>query len=251
MDYVDVRKKFAEISGRWDLVNSSTYEDNGADFIINAAQKYLDRLLDSGKMRARYPVIMTAGTIVAKTIGLRAIQEVWAANADGKVQLTPTSIQSIRDAYYEESANIEQGVPAYYAPAVFRPYPDTLASTTGMYDVEDLLLYNVSAPAQHFNYEGIIVMPPPDDTYTISIWGLFYSPTLSATLSNGVWTQTKSFWTEVHPEILVSAAIYRLHGLYHNTAGAADYKAIVMDDITGIDHDAAEQDCAGSMQMGG
>lgn len=246
MDYVDVRKKFSELSGRWDLL-TTTYEDAGADFFLNAGQKYLDRLLDSGKMKARYPVLMTAGTIIARSVGIRAIQEVWVANADGKTQLTPVSLQTLREYYYEESADITQGLPAYYAPACFRPYPDTLASTTSMYDVEDLILN----ATEHYTYNGVIVMPPPDETYTLQIWGLFYSPTLSATLLGAVWTQTKSFWTECQPETLIAAAIYKMHSLYHNTSGAADYKASVMEDIIGLDNDAVEEMCTGSMQMGG
>jgi hypothetical protein len=250
MDYSDVRKKFAELSGRWDLL-TSTYEDAGADFFLNAGQKYLDRMMDTGKMNARYPVIMAAGTIVAKTVGLRSIREVWVVNVDGKTQLSPCSLQMLREYYSEESANVAQGCPAYYAPAILRPFPDTLASTTGMYDVEDLLLYSGTAPAQHFNYNGIIVMPPPDSIYTLQIWGLFYSPTLSATLSGSVWTQVKSFWTEVHPEILIEAAIYKLHSLYNNTTAAADYKTALFEDVTGMNHDAADEDCTGSMVMGG
>lgn len=250
MDYVDVRKKFAELSGRWDLL-TATYEDAGADFFLNAGQKYLDHLLDAGKMIGRYPVIVTAGAYVVKTIGLRAIKEVWAANAGGKFQLLPDILQKIKTEYSEDLSSIHQGVPRYYAPAIFRPFPDTLASTVGMHSVGDLLLFSASAPAQHFNYDGIVIMPPSDGTYTIEIVGLFYSPTLSATLSGSVWTQAKSFWTEVHPDILLSAAIYKLHALYHNTSAAADYKVLVLEDILGLDKDIVERDLVGYLQMGG
>ena len=250
MDYKDIRIKFAELSGRWDLL-TATFEDAGADFFLNAGQKYLDHLLDAGKMLGRYPVIITAGTHIVKTIGLRAIREVWAANVDGKFQLLPDTLQKIKTEYSEEFSSVSQGVPKYYAPAIFRPFPDTLASTAGMYSVGDLLLFSATAPAQHFNYNGIVIMPPPDGTYTIEIVGLFYSPTLSATLSGSVWTQTKSFWTEVHPDVLLSAAIYKLHALYHNTSGAADYKALVLEDVLGLDKDIVEGDLVGYLQMGG
>jgi hypothetical protein len=251
MDYKDVRKKFVELSGRYDLI-TNTDEDNGADFFLNAGQKYLDRMLDSGKMVARYPVLLTAGTVVAKTIGLRAIKEVWIADSAGqKSQLERKAIADLRACYDEESSDISRNTPLYYAPAIFRPYPDTLATVTGMKDVEDLLLYSVGAPAQHFNYNGIIVMPPPDATYTLSIWGLFYSPTLSATLAAGTWTQVKSFWTEVHPEILLSAGLFKLESFYRNTEGAKDFKQTVMDDMTGLDFDSVEEDLVGDLQMRG
>uniref|UniRef100_A0A6M3JCV0 Uncharacterized protein n=1 Tax=viral metagenome TaxID=1070528 RepID=A0A6M3JCV0_9ZZZZ len=250
MDYIDIRKKFAELSGRWDLLTTN-FEDDGADFFLNAGQRYLDRLLSDGKMFATYPVIVAAGTFIVKSIGIRAIKEVWAGNVDGKYQLIPDTLNKLKTEYSEEFSDVPQGAPKYYAPALLRPYPDTLASTTGMYNVSDLLTYSATAPAQHFNYDGIVIMPPPDETYTIEIVGLFYSPTLSATLSGAVWTQTKSFWTEVHPEILLEAAIYKLHGLYHNTSGAADYKALALEDAKGIDHDAVEEQLTGDLVMGG
>jgi len=251
MDYKDIRWKFIVVSGRYDLINSTTFEDDGADFYLNAGQKYLDRLLDTGKMNARYPVIVEAGTFVVKSIGIRAIKEVWAANADGKIQLIPDTMQRLKTEYSEEFSAVAQGVPRYYAPAVFRPHPDTLASVTGMYNVSDLLLYNAIAPAQHFNYNGIVIMPPPDGTYTIEILGLFYSPVLSATLAAEVWTQTKSYWTEAQPDTLIAAALYKVDALYRNLDAAKEFRSIVMDDVIGLDKDTVEEDLVGNMQMGG
>jgi hypothetical protein len=39
--------------------------------------------------------------------------------------------------------------------------------------------------------------------------------------------------------------------MYHNTGGAVDYKALILEDMTGLDHDAVEEDLVGDMQMGG
>lgn len=251
MDYKDIRKKFCELSGRYDLI-TNTDEDNGADFFLNVGQRYLDRLLDTGKMIARYPVILTAGQYIAKTIDIRAIKEVWVASSSlGKVRLTPISMSSLRTEYAGEYASQSQGTPSYYTPAVFRPFPDTLTSTTGMYDISDLLTYSAGPPAQHFNYNGVIIMPPPSETVTVSIWGLFFSPTLTATLSGSTWTQTKSYWTEVEYDALIAAGCYKLESFYRNTEGMKDWQNTIMDSIMGIYHDAAEEDTAADMQMRG
>lgn len=247
MDYKDIRLKFAEISGRYDLI-TATYEDNGADFFLNAGQKFLDRMLDTGKMVARYPVILASGEYIAKSVGIRSIKEVWVADSDGKTKLIPSTLSELKGEYDEEFSAVTQGTPAYYAPATLRPYPDTLNSVTGMYNVSDLIL---NSAGSHFTYNGVVVMPPCDGSYTIEIVGLFYSPTLSATLSGATWTQTKSYWTEVMPEVLIEAAIYKLQAMYHNTGGAVDYKALVLEDVSGLDHDAVEEDLVGDMQMGG
>lgn len=251
MSYKDVRDQFVKISGRYDLI-TSTEEDNGADFFLNSAQRYLDRFFDGGKAWARYPVALAAGEYIAKTVDIRAIKEVWIANADGKSLLEKTTLQELQSEYSEGFAYVDRGTPGYYAPAVFRPAPDTLASSTGLYGVDDLLLYNATNPAQHFNYNGVVIMPPPDVAYTVEILGLFYSPVLSATLSGGIWTNTISYWTEVHPEVLIEAALYKLNALYQNDSGAVGYKNTVLEDVTGIIGDTTEEDIAGSsLQMGG
>jgi len=252
VDYKDLRDMFIELSGRHDLV-TDTDEDAGADFFINAGQKTLDRFFgfSTGKASARYPVIVPAGTFIVKTVGLRAIKEVWLSNADGKTQLQKATINELKSSYNEEFSSVPQGTPGYYAPAIIRPYPDTLASSTGMYNVSDLLLYSATAPAQHYNYHGLVIMPPPDGTYTIEIVGLFYSPTLSATLSGSVWTQTRSYWTEVHPETLVKAALFELSNFYQGQDSIKSYKDTMMMDVIGIDNDIVEEELTGSLIMKG
>ncbi len=249
MDFLDVRKKFCEVSGRYDLMNAD-YTDNGADFILNAAQRYLDRSHDFKKGEARNVQPISAGTIKVQATGLRAVKEVWFTNSDGSSMwpLEKCTLGEIRDYYGKALSTETQGDVAYYAPVSFRPAPDTVLSATwtGYQDIEDLILDD-----GHYNYNGVVLMPPPSEAGYISIVGLFWSPTLSATLSGGVWTQTKSWWTENHPEVLIEAAIMRLHGLYMNTSGFDDYKKIVGVDIAGIDWDSAEEESAGEQQMGG
>lgn len=246
MEYKDIRYKFCEISGRYDLV-TATQEDNGADFFLNLAQKYLDRFFDDGKAIARYPVAMAAGEYIAKTVGIRSIKEVWIANSEGKSELEKCTFQELQTEYSDGFAYTDRGTPAYYAPAVFRPYPDTLASVAGLYGVDDLILN----ATEHYTYNGVVIMPPPDVAYTLEIVGLFYSPVLSATLSGAVWTQTKSYWTEVHPETLIKAAIYQIDAMYHNNSGATDYKNLVLEDVTGLIADDTEQMLTSYLQMSG
>jgi hypothetical protein len=252
MDYKDLRKKFIEMSGRYDLINAN-WTDNGADFFINAGQKHLDRMLNQGKAKARLTKSLTAGTILITTTGLRVVKEVWASNSDGMYELFPNTITNMRTYYEKKLSEVDRGAPAYYCPAVLRPFPDTTvaADVAGFYDIEDLMLHVVIGSTGHWTYNGILIMPPPDGTYNISVWGLFYSPTLSATLAGSTWTQTKSFWSEEHPETLLIAALYKLEVFYRNTEGAKDWKAALADDTTGMDHDFVEEDLNGPSEMGG
>jgi len=252
MDYKDIREKFVQLSGRYDLIKANK-TDNGADFFLNAGQRLLDRMQATGKAKARYTVELAASTVVVSTTNLRAIKSVWLTNADGKLSLTPCTLEEIRDWYGNGLSDIDSGTPAYYAPAVLRPAPDTAtaADLAGLYDIEDLILYNSSTDVGHWTYNGIVIAPPPATAYTLSIWGLFYSPTLSATLSGSTWTQTKSVWTELFPDTLLSAALYKLEAFYRNTEGAKDYDAMVSIDMRGLDHDAVEEEMVGDSQIGG
>ncbi len=249
MDYLDLRDKFVELSGRYDLVKPDR-QDNGADFFINAGQKMLDRSQDQGKSRARLVRTLTTGDILITTVGLRAIKEVWITSSDGRSALSFMSIAGMRDYYGKALSSVDRGTPEYYAPALIRPYPDTLVDS-GQLDIEDLIMYNIGAGTGHFTYGGLIIMPPSSIDLTISVLGLFYSPTLSATLANSVWTQTKSFWTEEFPDTLLLAALYKLEAFYRNTEGAKDWQNALTVDLTGMDNDFVEEDLNTKSQMGG
>ena len=252
MDYKDVRKKFVELSGRYDLVNPD-WSDNGADFFLNAGQNYLDRMQNTGKMQAKNVQSIVAGTIQVYVAGLRAVKEVWVGtDDDGLTQLAKATLKYLRTYYEKQLGDIDQATPEWYAPAVFRPFSDVQTTTTlsGYYDIDDLILPTAGTPV-HYTYSGIIIAPPPDETMYISILGLYYSPTLTATVAAGVWTQVKSFWTEVFPDMLIKAALLQLETFYRNTEGVKDWKGALIDDVTGMDKDAAEEEAADITEMGG
>ena len=76
MNYSDIRKKFVELSGRYDLVDS-VWNDNGADFFLNAGQMLLDDMITAPKSTARYLEKVTAGSYLVKTAGIKSVHEVW------------------------------------------------------------------------------------------------------------------------------------------------------------------------------
>jgi len=245
MDYKDVRILFADLSGRLDLIKAS-YEDNGADRFLNWGQRMLDRKSDFKKGEAKSVQSLTAGTIIVKSTDLRLVKSVWLTDSEGsRTELEKCTLADLRSYYGEILSSVTATTPCYYAPAMFRPFPDT-STFIGLSDIEDILVAN-----DHYTYNGIIVMPPPDKAYTIAIYGKFYSPTLSATLSAGVWTQTKSYWTEEHPETLIQAALYQLERFYRNTEGMNDHMNALKNDLIDMDFDVAEEDAEGVNQMEG
>lgn len=252
MDYHEVRQLFIKRSGRYDLVDTD-WNDNGADFFLNAAQRMLDRLLEHDKSLARSVNTITSGQWYLSVVGLEAIKEVWVSNSDGKSKLEKKTITEIRDAYYEVASSITPSRPYYYAPGVFRPYPDTLtdAGIDGMFDTDDIITTGDGTGSGHFTYNGIIWAPPSNGTYTLSIWGKFISPVLSAVYADDAWTETKSFWTELHPDILIVAALYKLEVFYRNTEGANDWLGALRLDLTSIDNMSADQQASDMEEMDG
>jgi hypothetical protein len=240
MEYKLLRKQFCELSGRLDLINEDL-TDNGADFFINAGQRFLDNLCDIGKMEAKSVQSIAAGTIIVKCLDLRSVKEVRAGNStDGLFSLDKTTVTALKNYYEKQLSSVDRGDPAFYAPCHYRPAPDAQLATgwSGYYDIDDLLL-----DSSHFLYNGIIISPPPNKTWYISVSGLFYSPTLSATLvaTTGVWTQSKSVWAEFSPDVLITAALYKLEVFYRNTEGMKDFLSALKLDVTGIDNVEAEE----------
>lgn len=251
MEYKDIREKFAQLSGRYDLINPDTLEDAGADLFLNEGQKFLDNLITLPQSRASYPAVIEAGGFYVRVQRLRAVLKVWATASDGsRTELVKKDISTLREWYGEEYSLITRSAPAYYAPVSFRPYPDTVLTATlaaaDAKDYADLITDNT-----HYAYNGIILLPPADARYTIRIEGLFYSPELSATLSGAVWTQTKSYWTEVHPMTLIDAAIYRLSSFYGDEGVMKLKRSAVTDMLAGMDANVVEEESAGVDQMEG
>jgi hypothetical protein len=248
MLYSDIRRKFVELSGRYDLVDS-IWNDAGADFFLNAGQMLLDDMITLPKSQGRYLEKVIAGTAIVKVLKSKSIEEVWVTKADkSRIQLVKATLLELRTEYGEELSIIDRGDPIYYAPVALRPIPDVVTSTTllNVLDKDDLVLNDT-----HYPYNGVLMMPPTLEAVTVAVVGTFYSPDLSAVLVGSTWTQTQSFWTNVHPLALLYAGLYVLETFYRNTEGAKDWMGALQIRLQGIDYNTAEQDSAGVNQMEG
>jgi len=252
MDYEALRERFVELSGRYDLVDSS-WNDSGADFFINAGQRYLDRLVEHQKSLARSYNAITAGDVHVKVADLEAVKEVWVVNADGKHKLIKKTITELRDTYYECWTEIPRNIPKYYALAVFRPSPDESSDDdlSAHLDTTDIITTVDEDGPGHYTYNGVVFMPPADGGYTLTVWGKFMSPKLTAKVTDSTWVQTRSYWTEVHPDILIEAALMKLEGFYRNTEGLKDWNNFLSLDLLSLDRTLADQEMSDVFEMEG
>ncbi len=237
MSLLEVRTKFRQLSGRYDLVNSD-YSDNGADFFIKAGQRFIERLFGFPLAAARLFRNPAEGEFYLNFTGCRAVQEVWAYDSDGKWQLEKKSIQDMR-ALLTKPSEADSGAPLYYAPNVLRLAEHIRDAVAGdESDIGDTQLASV------YKYQGIIFYPPAESGITLEVLGLFSSLELC---NDG----DCNFWTEMHPDVLISATFYSIESMNRNTQGANDWLATLTRQLEGIDKDMVEEDIAERDQMEG
>jgi len=242
MTLLAVRTQFVKRSGRYDLVTDATsFADNGADFFINAGQKFLDRLETHKKSFSTYYESITAGDWYSIFQNCRSIKEVWISNSSGeKWKLTKTDFDVLRAAYAEDPANLTQGDPLYYSPIYLRTSPETANEIT----IDQFGSTEYTVAADHYEYNGIVFMPPAQETYTLEVKGLFYHPALSLDADT-------NYWTEVQSIVLVMAAMRAVEVLYRNTEGVKDWENAIKAELFGLGLDMIEEDIAEVNEMEG
>jgi len=172
----------------------------------------------------------------------RAIKEVWGTTSEERYQLEKKSIQDLLTKYADAPSTMDQGKPLFYSPALLRIIPEgdriTVEELESVVDYLDVII------GKHYDYNGVIFMPPSDGTYTLEVWGMFYSPELTSDLD-------ESFWSVVHPSVLLMAAMRELEIVYRNTEGVRDWENSIKLELTGIDMDGIEEDIAELDQIEG
>jgi len=142
--------------------------------------------------------------------------------------------------FTELPSGLDPGTATYYAPHITRAAPETfntpadeLASFVGYVDV---------LSADHFAYNSILVAPPTEERLAVQVKGLFYSDQL-------VEDTDKSYWSEVHPDVLIMATMRSIEIVNRNTQGVNDWNASIDQEIAGINMDLVEEEIAEVTQI--
>lgn len=238
-----VRKMLVDRSGRFDLVTDAEagdYTDNGANAIINAAQRWLDRMLRYPKDLHWYYYQLASGACEVEFKRPRIIREVWIADTtDGRRKLEYKTLDWIRENYYDVPlSSLDTGTPAYWTQSVLGLAPEladydaAAVTAAGWTDTDYLKL------GDHNPYGGIILMPPSDAAMTVEILGSWYSYELSDDADVSVWTY--------HPEILVRAARWQIEvDMHRNSQGRRDFEDALMIDLDQLRNDLVADEVAG------
>lgn len=242
MNLLEVRNKFVSLSGRNDLIVPSTLVDNGANFYINAGQRFLDRKYRFPKDVGIYPFVLPVGGWYVLVPYCRAIKEVWTTNVDERIQLEKKTLQDFLLTYNEPVLSEETGSTIHYTPAILRGIPEADRATAK--SLSTIVGFQTTLVGDHYGYNGVLLGPPTDEQVLVEVYGLFYSPEL-------INDTDQSFWTSQHPEVLLYAALYELEISYRNTQGANDWLGAIESHSSGIDMDTVEEDISESDQMEG
>lgn len=240
MDLLTLRQKFGELSGRWDLVDSSTYADTGADFFISAGIRDLDGRLGHAPTAtfARKALVLEAGFQSLVTSGFRVFKEVSIIDNEEseRTHLEFIEYHEMRELYSAGLGGSDRSIPAYWTNAHFETVPDRSRLTAANL-VIPASFWDVTMEASH-GTQGVILYPPADKTYYAEVFGVKWSDELSD-------DSDTNFWTRVHPEVALWAAMRALEVSYRNSQGVNDWDKAIERAIFQIDKDFAEQDDVG------
>ena len=221
MNLLEVRTQFVKQTGRYDLkTGATTFEDNGADYYIQAGQRLLDRLLEFSKDEGEMTINLATSAISTTLHNVRSVREIAVADTgDATIRyLTRRSMSEMRSNYGDEVSNLASvtaAEPTSWSLAWLRTNVSRTTTTEG-------------------NTKLLITMPPADRTYTLRLRGLFGSPALSANTS-------VSFWTIQHPDILIWAAMYQLEVAYRNFEGSKAILSNLLEMVETLDNEVVEQ----------
>lgn len=253
MNLLELRTKLIDLSGRYDLVVDATagdYTDNGANFFLTQAQRYLDRKLNIVNSTARFIKQLTTGNFAVLFQNCRVIESVWVANGESRLELKKVNYNKLRGTDYPSQENayvglftsMDKGRPLYYSPAHLRLSPDSGEAIAGL--AGGYLGYLDVMFGSDYTVNGVIILPPADGSYMVEVFGKFYSNAL-------INDDDESGWSVNYPEVLLMAAMLQIEIFNRNSEGVKDWRLSLEDALVDIDKDVVEQESMTVTQMEG
>lgn len=234
MNLIQIRRKFASLSGRYDLLNEDPSET--IDFFINSGSEFLDRISEVQKTFATHYRYLVQGAWNIQFPYCRAVKEVWVASTTARWQLEKIKLQDMLAGYMSELvANMAQGGTMYYSP--------TLTRTSGIPPV-GIGGYIDMIVSQGNLYNAIIVSPPPDQQLVVEVKGLFQSDILTVDID-------ENFWSVAHPSLLIKAALHEMEVFNQNTEKTLAWEKTINLELDGINKDLVEEIVAEISEMEG
>ncbi len=278
MNLREIRQQFKIASARYDLVNTDG-SNNGADYYINCGQRFLDSQIDTDQSEATHSVALGASQFSVALQYARSIKAVYlTVPATSLTSGGGTKLDYVSPAnFFLDFPGIQAAPPDGIVPPIYDvgntnsdgsdPWDYWRRCHTGQYTVKSvrvspqvaqppLSMGTVSLPSAIAvggaglmmgdigTYKAVWFAPVATAGSVLQITGDFFSPTL-------VNEYDTSYWTELYPNVLISAARMILEGTYRNTEGVKDLLADIKIILKGIDSDLVVQEMAAGDGMDG
>jgi hypothetical protein len=234
MNFLQLKRKFAGLSGRYDLLNEDPSET--IDFFINSGSEFLDRLSETQKTWATHYRYIAQGEWTVQFPRCRAVKEVWIASTTARWQLEKMKLQDLLAGYMSELiANQSQGDPLYYSPYLTRTI-DTLPVGSASYIDTIVDQGNI--------YNAVIILPSPDKQLLVEIKGFFLSEEMTVDVD-------ENFWAAVHPSLLLKAALHEMEVFNQNQDKVTAWEKVITLELDGINKDLIEEEISEVSEMDG
>lgn len=250
MNLLEIRTEFVKASGRYDLVNPTTWADAGADKFITMGQRDLERRLGRGPVKGKMLVDVDAGDYLVFFQMCRTIHSVSIMDSEGKyevVKLTPPTLRALStqweasNPWMKPFAKMTQGRPQIYYPTNLRRVPDG-GDFSG--DSATLLSYLDVINTKVTNTSGLVFLPPADKAYVVEIEGVFYNSTLAANTD-------ENYWSVMYPQLLIQSALLQYDKLYRGKSSATQREQDLQLALMDIEKDIVDEESTTIDQMEG
>jgi hypothetical protein len=242
MNLLEIRTRAAEVSGRYDLVDPTTYANTGMDSYIRAGQIYLDTNYFGTRANGVHVETIDANTAILKIPYIRSVRTVYIMDEESKLELTKKSLDWLKEKY-PATANVRtSGTPLYYArtPSRFSIASDQLACNSLQLKVFDAEL--MMDPEYKYSYFKLF--PPPDTEATIEVHGNFYTTPMTSDLHT-------CFWAQEFSELMIWATLRSVEVTHRNTQGVNDWDRVILNQLQEIDFDDLTEEIEGLNQIEG
>ncbi len=194
MNLLEIRTNVAKQSGRYDLVNPTTFADNGMDFYINSGQRWLNKKKSLPRAFAHLSGDLTTDEYSHELAN--KFKELFSVTVDDGVNPAWSLMYKTLPELEALYALAEYSTPHYYSYASYRTL-ETASSET----ISDFVALDWSTDDDdRFDYSGIIVVPAADKAYTV----IAASEFLPLELTNDTDT---NYWSDEYPELLAMATL--------------------------------------------
>lgn len=227
---LQVRQKLVKDSGHYNLVvdgMNSDWTDNGANDLINQGQRWLDRKFEYDKQQAWYTQVLSQGQSLLTFAKARYIERVQiATTTDGRIELDRKNFFDLQTEYKTVPlSSVEESQPLYWCPLVPGLAPELYSETSGSLTTDGVVDIDFYQYGNHYLTSAIMILPPPEQDYTVKVLARWLSKELSDDAD-------VSFWSVNAPELLVRAARLQLEtDLHRNPEGAMGFEQRLLDDL--------------------